>query len=1006
MAFTSDQLSQFIESVKQKGKYYVENDDFKHQLSDWENYLSGNSNVLPTAVQNYYGWYFSDVFGLLSPAGRWDEADYRLIKLTLQPQYWVQSSFEYYFFTNWLTSQVKDEKDRDTFGLVITDLKKLGITEKDIQNVLMTRLMNEMSNWNENKMTSIGKYMLAWLAKDELNIVRTVIAQNQEYYFLHFALRFSIKTVDNHLDYLLNLKNNYYNRKELNTSTVNLLLQTDAKKYEPEISKSFEKIEDPKNLHDVLQSLLKYFPEKYKPATITKGYQYLELIKQEVATQKYFYESWSYNQELKTSTPISTVVVEQLLQNDPENAKKYLLEYLSQMPFTQSQTLEVLSQQLKADSVPYLMAALNADARKSGSSFFRVLFEMLGKYDFSLYEDKIWALTKSKSKQIRELVAVTLAKLGEKAVPQASELLKAKTADQRQTAALLLTLINTDETKQILTQALNEEKSDDARDIMLQPLVESLYQTMDETAIAGLVEGAKKRGKLEKPIEKWLEEDKLPALYFQSGKKLDSETVRFLLYRMNRTKEMRPDVEAKPILQLIDRERSGDFAKKIFKLYLDNGADAKQKYCLALAGLLGDDEVIDSLRASVNRWADSTIKYVETAGKWEQTGEGARIKMAEYAVGALALIGTNKALRTVEYFSRKYKNKKRNVGEAAFKALIVAAEELGITMYELADSIIPDFGFEGLYKTFDANGEEYRAFIGNDFKLQFLNEDNKIIKSAPKGISAELKEEFKEIGKEVRDIVRSQSDRMEQYMVIQRKWNFEDWDKFFRNNPIMFVYAMRIVWGVFDENGALAQTFMCLEDTTLLNLEDEEIEISENQFVGMVHPLAVSEEVRQAWIGKFFELDLQPAFPQFTRETVTMEEKDKPLKISETFNGKKVDGFAFIGQMEKRGWTRGSVVDGGMVSGYFKRFAESGIDAFIETDMIFMGYYEDGDASMGRLFFVKTGSVAIGNYTYNEPRDDKDERLISFADLPPIIYSEVAGDLKSLIKEEVIENKT
>jgi hypothetical protein len=48
---------------------------------------------------------------------------------------------------------------------------------------------------------------------------------------------------------------------------------------------------------------------------------------------------------------------------------------------------------------------------------------------------------------------------------------------------------------------------------------------------------------------------------------------------------------------------------------------------------------------------------------------------------------------------------------------------------------------------------------------------------------------------------------------------------------------------------------------------------------------------------------------------------------------------------------------------------------------------------LGRFYFVKTGSVVIGSYVYDEPSKETDQRLVRFGDVPPIVYSETVGDL-------------
>ncbi len=50
-------------------------------------------------------------------------------------------------------------------------------------------------------------------------------------------------------------------------------------------------------------------------------------------------------------------------------------------------------------------------------------------------------------------------------------------------------------------------------------------------------------------------------------------------------------------------------------------------------------------------------------------------------------------------------------------------------------------------------------------------------------------------------------------------------------------------------------------------------------------------------------------------------------------------------------------------------------------------------SNSARFCFVKSGSVSTGSYVYDEPSDEKDPRLLSFGEVPPIVFSESVGDL-------------
>lgn len=525
-------------------------------------------------------------------------------------------------------------------------------------------------------------------------------------------------------------------------------------------------------------------------------------------------------------------------------------------------------------------------------------------------------------------------------------------------------------------------------------------------SIKSAVDLAVNQGKLKKKAANWLNTEGGILTFKNSVETLDSDTIAFLFYRMSQTKEIGTDLEARPLLSLIDRETSAPFAKWLLDSYFQNGADAKLKWCLTLGAVLGGDAEIAFLQRNIVSFVDNN-----------------RGKMAEYVVKALALQGSQRALRAVDFFSRKYKNK--SIGKAALEAFDVAAEELGMTPYELADSVIPDFGFDGLFKEFNANNEFYRAFIGNDFKLAFLDEDNRLLKALPKGTSAVLKEEFKEIGKEIRDIVKSQSSRLEQYLVIQRRWSVDKWQGFFLTNPVMFVYAVRLIWGIFDEKNQLITVFRCQEDQTLTDENGDEIDFEElknnhtpldgriyspensaltigNQSsidnkklsIGMVHPISLDAETIDFWKNDLLDNGIEAIFPQLNRSVIVLEKVEENLKMSDAFEGVEIGGYTFLSRMDKTGWVKGSIGDGGGILSYYKTFTEVGLVVIVmQTGNLSVGYY-DVNAEIGKVMFVKKGNIRFGNYAYDEPSKMNDPRLVRFGDVPPIVYSEVMADMQ------------
>ena len=72
---------------------------------------------------------------------------------------------------------------------------------------------------------------------------------------------------------------------------------------------------------------------------------------------------------------------------------------------------------------------------------------------------------------------------------------------------------------------------------------------------------------------------------------------------------------------------------------------------------------------------------------------------------------------------------------------------------------------------------------------------------------------------------------------------------------------------------------------------------------------------------------------------------------------------------------------------------------------MFIGAGMYDSITLRRFCFVKSGSVSVGSYVYDEPKDDSDERLLCFGDVPPIVFSETMGDLARMAGTPKQENE-
>src|SRR5262249_21519687 len=171
-------------------------------------------------------------------------------------------------------------------------------------------------------------------------------------------------------------------------------------------------------------------------------------------------------------------------------------------------------------------------------------------------------------------------------------------------------------------------------------------------------------------------------------------------------------------------------------------------------------------------WRGAARFYPPLASHIRQWADGRAQSAAQNAVQALALLGSDAALLTIDSVALRYRTKRKNVGEAATAAFAAAAERLGLTTDELGDRVGPWLGFgPGKPRVIDCGGRKLEVRIGPDFKLKYHDLDkNKPVASLPKTAPKEVQAELKEAGAVLREVVKAQVTRLENLMVRQQRW--------------------------------------------------------------------------------------------------------------------------------------------------------------------------------------------------------------------------------------------
>lgn len=601
--------------------------------------------------------------------------------------------------------------------------------------------------------------------------------------------------------------------------------------------------------------------------------------------------------------------------------------------------------------------------------------------------DDLWPLLAHKSRPVRSATARVLATLGfDAAAARALPLLAHKKADAREAAVLLLGMIGGGDAMSALKQRLDTEEHDSIRDAILLALerggsAASLTPQEQQARIAKTLEKSKA------PPAAWLHPESL-VLKRRDGRPLSADEILYLLIRQSRCKEMRADLEARPLYATLDRAGCADAALALLHAFLASPQDAGERWVLAFAALTGDDRIIPVLRKAIIDWPDEN-----------------RGKLAEYAAQALALLGTDPALMVVDSLAIRFRSKNKNIGQAATAAFAAAAEARGVSVEELGDLVVPWLGFEpGKVRFVETAKGSAEMRISADFKLEFRDpKTGKISAKPPAGSPAEFQAELKTLNVTLKEALKAQVLRLETLLVRQYHWPVETWRDLYLYHPLLRPFSQRLIWGWRDAAGVLRSTFRALEDGSLTDVADTAVNLPADGSVNQVHPLDLDDATRAAWIAHLADYDVAPPFPQLDRPVVRVGANEAATKFGKSVHGTSLNAMTFRSRSEKLGWVRGSVCDAGGVGAYRKVYSGAGVEAFLHLDGMYVGTSCDDSIMLEEVFFVKAGSVEVGSYVYDQPANESDPRLLAFSEVPPVPFSETMGDLAKISGKTVPE---
>jgi len=453
-----------------------------------------------------------------------------------------------------------------------------------------------------------------------------------------------------------------------------------------------------------------------------------------------------------------------------------------------------------------------------------------------------------------------------------------------------------------------------------------------------------------------------------------------------------PLIEPSPTLELVRQsaeKRSLDtFVWALFEGWLQDSGPSKDRWKMEALGHLGGDAVALKLTPLIRTWP----------------GESQH-QRAVLGLDCLRAIGTDTALMQINGIAEKVSFK--GIKERAKEAMEAIATERNFTRDELSDRIIPDGGLDSRgSRVFDFGPRQFAFVLSAELKPMVRGDDGKRLPDLPKPNTKDDPEKaadalaaWKLLKKQVAEIAKSQAVRLEQAMVVGRRWTPTEFTQLFVSHPVMVHLVRRLIWCAYDESGAPLAAFRVADDSTLADESDDLWELPKSAAkVGIVHPSHLTPAQQATWGEVFADYEIIPPFVQLGRPTYPLTDDERVAQALTRFKtGVRVEPKVLIFGLENLGWIRGTAQDGGCFTEHYKTFDSAGVTAVVNYEgEIWMGDPNDWDeAALQEVYFVRDANEAMQGWTSHEHM----KSLLPLGEVDPVIVSEVLHDLTRLYEK-------
>ncbi|WP_416487550.1 DUF4132 domain-containing protein [Brachyspira hyodysenteriae] len=445
---------------------------------------------------------------------------------------------------------------------------------------------------------------------------------------------------------------------------------------------------------------------------------------------------------------------------------------------------------------------------------------------------------------------------------------------------------------------------------------------------------------------KFLDDVHLTKVLYNNGKLADEIIFKYIIMEYMNLVEPARLKDCDMLAEILDTASFTNALEMLYIHWKDSNYEAAKKNILIPYLIYSDDLKIDKVYPLIKEFA-----------------KGSRTVMAAFIVKCMALNGKNYALLLVDGLTRKSPTAK--IKEVAIETMENAAYMLDMTADELSDRIIPNFGFSQKgEKVLSYGGEAKRTFtlsIDNNLELTITdNEKQKVIKSLPapnskddKAEADSAKKECTTLKKEIKTLIQNQKIRLQKVLLNGRKWTYNNFKTVFVENPIMNIFSLKLIWGAYDENNNLIQSFRYMEDGTFNTVDEEEYTLPENSSITLVHPSELDADTIAKWKTQLSDYEISQPIEQLDFKYEEIKEEDIKEDKIHSLDSKTIKAGVLMSLATKYDMARGEAMDGGTFCEYILKDTYLNISVHISFDYMYFGMDANEDINFGDIEFCE-----------------------------------------------------